>query len=145
MEGANFDRWRLVPLTRLYRKGVVHKWRHDLRGRGSLILWQQYLGHSTKTRDNGGGGVINCSKLRDVLYGRPQRGFWLGLVRFVPLDLLKFYLLPIIFIRLMRCGNQVGHSKFCLQYLQFTTASRRRKPDLVLSCFVLQLTIWKIS
>ena len=44
--------------------GVVHKWRHGLRGRGFWILWRQSL--SNKTRDDGEGG----QKLLDVIYGR---------------------------------------------------------------------------
>jgi hypothetical protein len=38
-----------------------------------MILWQQYLNLITNKRDDGGRGVKNYQKLRDVIYGRPQR------------------------------------------------------------------------
>ena len=47
---------------------VFHKWCHGLRGRGSRILWWNYLSSLiNKKRDDGRGG----SKLRDVIYERP--------------------------------------------------------------------------
>ncbi len=48
------------------------KWRHGLKGRGSRNSWQQYKGLSNKKRDNVDGGQ-KCTKLRDVIYGRPHR------------------------------------------------------------------------
>jgi hypothetical protein len=51
----------------------IHKWRHSPRGEGaSRILWQQYLSHSTKMRDDGGRWFKNYQKLRDFFHGRPQ-------------------------------------------------------------------------
>ena len=49
--------------------GVVHKWRHGLRG------YQGFCDNSTKAlvlngAMMGGGGVKNYSKSRDVIYGR---------------------------------------------------------------------------
>ena len=42
------------------------------RGRGSRILWRQYKVLNNKTCNYGGRGVKNCTKLRGVIYERPQ-------------------------------------------------------------------------
>jgi hypothetical protein len=52
--------------------GVVHKRRNDnKRGRGSMILLQQYKALNNKMRDDGRRGVKKCPTLRDVIHGRP--------------------------------------------------------------------------
>ena len=43
------------------------------KGRGSMILWRQFWRCSNKMCDDGGGGVKNCTKLGDIIYGRRLR------------------------------------------------------------------------
>ena len=65
---VKFSKWLFHRITDCsYEElGVIHKWRHDLKD-------QAFCDYINKTVLWEGGGVKNCLKLQDDIYGRSQK------------------------------------------------------------------------